>query len=196
MKGWICMLGLSVLVGCATTTACVGTGLITEEQKQTIDETAVKTERAVRPITETEEYYIGRGVAARILSQYGLYDDPDTVWYVNHIGRTLAMNSPRPYTYGGYHFTVLDTEEINAFACPSGIIFVTRGMLKLAQSEDELAAVLGHEIGHVSQKHGLKAISKARWTEVVTTMGAGAAKAYTGAELASLINLFEGGHGG
>lgn len=197
MKGWICILGLWVLVGCATTTqvattVCVGTGLITEEQKQAIDETAVKTERAVRPITETEEYYIGRGVAARILSQYELYDDPDTVWYVNHIGRTLAMNSPRPYTYGGYHFAVLDTEEINAFACPSGIIFVTRGMLKLAQSEDELAAVLGHEIGHVSQKHGLKAISKARWTEVVTTMGTGAAKVYTGAELASLINLFEG----
>ena len=197
MKGWIYMIGLAVLVGCATTTqvattVCVGTGLITEEQKQAIDKTAVKTARAVRPITETEEYYIGRGVAARILSQYELYDDPDAVWYVNHIGRTLAMSSSRPYTYGGYHFAVLDTEEINAFACPGGIIFVTRGMLRVVQSEDELAAVLGHEIGHVSQKHGLKAISKARWTEVVTTMGAEAAKTYTGAELASLISLFEG----
>jgi predicted Zn-dependent protease len=111
---------------------------------------------------------------------------------VNHIGKTLAINSPRPYTYGGYHFAVLDTDEINAFACPGGIIFITRGMLKLVHNEDELAAVLAHEIGHVVQKHGLKAINKARWTEVVTTLGTEAARAYTGAQLDSLINLFEG----
>ena len=83
-------------------------------------------------------------------------------------------------------------DEINAFACPGGIIFITRGMLNLVQNEDELAAVLAHEIGHVTQKHGLKAISKARWTQVVTTLGMEAAREYTGAQLDSLVNLFEG----
>jgi len=197
VKARILILLLSVLVGCATatqvaTTVGVGTGVITSEQKQAIDQTAIKTQRAVRPITERDEYYIGRGVAARILSQYRLYNDSEAIRYVNHIGGTLAINSPRPYTYGGYHFAVLDTDEINAFACPGGIIFITRGMLKLVHNEDELAAVLAHEIGHVTAKHGLKAISKARWTEVVTTLGTEAARAYTGAQLDSLINLFEG----
>lgn len=197
MKAKILIVVLPLLMGCATatqvaTTVGVGTGVITNGQKQMIDRTAIKAEKAARPITETEEYYIGRGVAARILSPYKLYDHPETIWYVNHIGKTLAINSARPYTYGGYHFAVLDTDEINAFACPGGIIFITRGMLNLVQNEDELAAVLGHEIGHVTQKHGLKAISKARWTQVVTTLGMEAAREYTGAQLDSLINLFEG----
>ena len=197
MMAKILVLVVSFLVGCTTatqvaTTVGVGTGVITDGQKQMIDRTAIKAEKAVRPITETEEYYIGRGVAARVLSQYDLYNHSETIWYVNHIGKTLAINSARPYTYGGYHFAVLDTDEINAFACPGGIIFITRGMLNLVQNEDELAAVLTHEIGHVTQKHGLKAISKARWTQVVTTLGMEAAREYTGAQLDSLVNLFEG----
>jgi len=197
MKARLWILLLPWLVGCATatqvaTTVGVGTGVISENEKQMIDRTAVKTEKAVRPITETEEYYIGRGVAARLLSQYDLYDHPETIRYVNHIGRTLVLHSSRPYTYGGYHFPVLDTEEINAFACPGGIVFVTRGMLNLTESEDELAAVLAHEIGHVTGKHGLKAISKARWTEAATTLGTEAARAYTDAQLDSLVDLFEG----
>jgi len=195
MKIWVLLLPL--LVGCATATKIatsvgVGAGVINDSHKQIIDKTAEKAERAARPITETEEYYIGRGVAARMLTQYKLYRHPQTTWYVNLVGRTLTLNSSRPYTYGGYHFAVLDTDEINAFACPGGVIFITRGMLDLAQSEDELAAVLAHEIGHVTQKHGLKAISNARWTEVATTLGMETAKQYSGAELGSLVNLFEG----
>ncbi len=197
MKTKIWLLLLPFLVGCATATKVatsvgVGTGVISHGQKQMIDKTAEKAEKAARPITETEEYYIGRGVAARILTQYKIYNDPQTIWYVNHVGRIVTLNSSRPYTYGGYHFALLDTDEINAFACPGGIIFITRGMLDLVQNEDELAAVLAHEIGHVTQKHGLKAISKARWTEVATTLGMEAAKQYSGAQLDSLISLFEG----
>ena len=197
MKARMLVLLLPLLLAYATatevvTTVGVGTGMITSEQKQAIDRTAVKAEKAARPITEREEYYIGRGVAARILSRDELYNHPETIWYVNHIGNTLAINSSRPCTYNGYHFAVLDTDEINAFACAGGIIFITRGMLKFVHNEDELAGVLAHEIGHVTQKHGLKAISKARWTEVVTTLGTEAARAYTGAQLDSLVSLFEG----
>jgi len=150
MKARMLVLLLPFLVGCATatevaTTVGVGTGMITSEQKQAIDRTAVKAEKAARPITEMEEYYIGRGVAARILSRDELYNHPETIGYVNHIGNTLAINSSRPCTYNGYHFAVLDTDEINAFACPGGIIFITRGMLKFVHNEDELAGVLAHE---------------------------------------------------
>jgi predicted Zn-dependent protease len=191
---FLCIIFLS---GCSTATQMVTSvgvesGVITPEQKRALDTTAVQAEKAARPITETEEYYIGRGVAARILSQYAVYEQPDAMRYINYVGRTLAMNSSRPYTYGGYHFAVLDTGEINAFACPGGMIFVTRGMLDIVQSEDQLAAVLAHEIGHINAKHGLKAISRARWTQVATALGLEAAKVYSGAQLTNLVELFQG----
>lgn len=197
MKKIILVLLVPMLVGCATatqvaTTMGVSAGYITEGQKQAMDKTAVKVEKAARPVSETEEYYIGRGVAATILTKYSLYRNPTVTAYVNYVGNTVAMGSPRPYTYGGYHFAVLDTEEINAFACPGGTIFVTRGMLKMVRTEDELAAVLSHEVGHVVQKHGLQAISSARWTEVVTTLATETAKTYTAAEMTSLVDLFQG----
>ena len=197
MKNIILLLLVPLLAGCATatqvaTSVAVSAGYMTEGQKEALDKTAVKVEKAARPVSETEEYYIGRGVAATILTKYSLYRNPTVTAYVNYVGNTVVMGSPRPYTYGGYHFAVLDTDEINAFACPGGAIFVTRGMLKLVRSEDELAAVLSHEVGHVAQKHGLQAISSARWTEVVTTLATETAKAYTAAEMAGLVDLFQG----
>ena len=197
MKKIILVLLVPMFMGCATatqvaTTVAVSTGYLTQGQKQALDKTAVKVEKAARPVSETEEYYIGRGVAATILTKYSLYRNQMVTAYVNSVGNTVAMGSPRPYTYGGYHFAVLDTDEINAFACPGGTIFVTRGMLKVVRTEDELAAVLSHEVGHVAQKHGLQAISTARWTEVVTTLAMETAKAYAAAEMASLVDLFQG----
>ena len=197
MKKIIFLLLAPMLFGCATATQVatsvgVSAGYITQEQKQALDKTAVKVEKAARPVSETEEYYIGRGVAATILSKYSLYHNQTVTAYVNYVGTTVAMASPRPYTYGGYHFAVLDTNEVNAFACPGGTIFVTRGMLKMVRNEDELAAVLSHEVGHVVEKHGLQAISTARWTEVVTTLATETAKTYTAAEMGSLVDLFQG----
>jgi predicted Zn-dependent protease len=191
------LVGVLILAGCSSATQMatsvgVSSGYISPEQKRLIDTTAVQTEKAARPITETEEYYIGRGVAARILSRYSVYENPDTMIYINCVGRALAMNSIRPYTYGGYHFAVLDTSEINAFACPGGLVFITRGMLDIVESEDQLAAVVAHEIGHIGAKHGLKAISRARWTQVATALGMEAARTYSGAELGNLVELFEG----
>ena len=197
MKKIFLLLLVPVFVGCATATQVatsvgVSAGYITEGQKQALDKTAVTAERAARPVSETEEYTIGRGVAAMILSRYSLYRHATVTAYVNHVGNTVVMGSPRPYIYGGYHFAALDTEEINAFACPGGTIFVTRGMLKMVSTEDQLAAVLSHEVGHVAHKHGLQAISTARWTEVVTTLATEAAKEYTAAEMAHLVDLFQG----
>jgi beta-barrel assembly-enhancing protease len=152
---------------------------------------ASKAQDASRPITDSEEYYIGRAVAARVLGNYKLDQNPGLNEYVNEVGQTVARKSSRPNPFRGYHFAVLDTEEINAFACPGGIIFVTRGLIKTCGNEDQLAAVLAHEVGHVADKDGINSISQARWTQVFTAMGTEAAKQYGGAA-GNLVSLFEG----
>ena len=186
-----------LLLGCAEV-AQVGTtvgqqmGAISKEDKERIDRLALETEKAARPMTEQEEYYVGRAVAATILGQYRLYRSEILTRYINEVGQTLALASDRPFTYGGYHLGILDTEEINALACPGGIIFITRGMLKKAQNEEELAAILAHEVGHVSHKDGIGAIQRSRWVQVATLLGSEAAKKVSGAEMAKLVSLFEG----
>jgi predicted Zn-dependent protease len=117
---------------------------------------------ATHKINEEEEYYIGRAVAANILGQYPLWKNREATRYVNLVGRTLALNSARPELYGGYHFALLDTTEANAFSAPGGIVFLTRGIVAMAGSEDELAAILAHEIQHVVVKDPLKAIKSQR----------------------------------
>jgi len=151
-----------------------------------------KTFEASRPLSDEEEYYVGRSVAARILSSYSLLENKKLTAYVNSVGKTVALNSDKPVTYGGYHFAVLNSKEINAFACPGGTIFVTKGMINAVESEDELAAVLAHEVAHVNNRDGVSAIQKARLTEVATLIGTEAAQRYTPAQLSQLVTVFEG----
>lgn len=94
-----------------------------------------------------EETAMGPLVAGRMLGALGLWNDQQAQQRVNTIGRWVAMQTPRddlPWT-----FAVLDTDEVNAFAAPGGYVFLTRGLYLLLQSDDEVAAVLGHEISHV-----------------------------------------------
>ncbi len=152
---------------------------------------ATKATEASRPITDSEEYYVGRAVAARILGKYKLDQNPKLTQYVNEVGETVARKSSRPNPFRGYHFAVLDTQEINSFACPGGTIFITRGLIQTCKNEDQLAAVLAHEVGHVANKDGINSISQARWTQVFTAMGTEAAKQYGGVA-GNLVGLFEG----
>jgi predicted Zn-dependent protease len=153
---------------------------------------ATKAQDASRPITDSEEYYVGRAVAARILTKYKLDQNAGLTEYVNEVGQTVARKSTRPDPFRGYHFAVLDTEEINAFAAPGGIIFVTRGLIKTCKNEEQLAAVLAHEVAHIANKDGINSISKARWSEVWTAMGKEAVTVYGGSVAAGLVSLFEG----
>ncbi|MBM3293837.1 MAG: hypothetical protein FJY82_04845 [Candidatus Aminicenantes bacterium] len=143
-------------------------------------------------ITEEEEYYIGRSVAALILSRYAVLDRPPLTQYLNTLGQAVVLASDRPEIYAGWHFLVLDTDEVNALAAPGGLIFVTKGLLSLCPDEDTLAMILAHEIGHITAKHGLQAIKKSRLTEAFTALGAQAAEAYGPAELAQITSIFEG----
>ncbi len=129
---------------------------------------------ATHQITEEEEYYIGRSVAANILGQYPLWKNSEATRYLNLIGNALVLRSARPEIYGGYHFALLDSPEANAFSAPGGIVFLTRGIVEMAASEDELAAILAHEIQHVVRKDPLKAIKSQRM-KALGTFAAGEA---------------------
>ncbi len=154
--------------------------------------TVQATSQASRPISDEEEYYIGRAVAARIFVSYPLLKNQNLTKYINTIGRVIALHSEKPFTYGGYHFAILNTNEINAFACPGGTILITRGMIELAQNEEELASILAHEIAHINHRDGINSIKQARWTEALTIIGTKALKEYGPAELSNLVSIFEG----
>lgn len=128
-------------------------------------------DEANREITATEEYYIGRAVAANILASSTPMTDWEAVFYVNEIGGVIAGFSPMPFTYGGWHFMILDDQSINALSCPGGIVLLNKGLCDLAVNEDELAAVLAHEAAHIALSHGIQSVEKAKITSAWTTLG-------------------------
>jgi len=155
---------------------------------------AVKSASAIahasEDFTPEQEYYIGRSVGAGLLAKYHPLNDPKATAYVNEVGQALAMFSDMPQTYGGYHFLIMDSEDINAFAAPGGLIFITRGMLHCCAGENALAAVLAHEIGHVQNKDALRAIKRSRVTEALGIIGGEAVKHASGGRLPQLTSLF------
>jgi predicted Zn-dependent protease len=110
-------------------------------------------------MSQADEISLGRKADAEVRKEYGVYQDPELQAYVNRVGQKLAKASHRPTI--AYRFTVVDSSEINAFALPGGYVYVTRGILPYLGSEAELAAVVGHEIGHVSARHGVRQQSAA-----------------------------------
>ncbi|MEA1919400.1 MAG: M48 family metalloprotease [Campylobacterota bacterium] len=148
--------------------------------------------KSMEDITPEQEYYIGRSISANLLSRYKPYNNKAVQEYINQIGLLVSYASDKPDIFGGYHFMVLDSDEINAFAAPGGFIFVTRGMLRCTDSEDAVAAILAHEIAHVTHQHGMQSIKKSRWSDVGMTLGSEAAKKYTSSEVSSLVSMFEG----
>jgi predicted Zn-dependent protease len=110
--------------------------------------------------TEAEEAQLGADISEMLRAKYGVVQDREVHRYVTLVGSILAQSSTRPALK--WQFIVLDTDGINAFAAPGGFIHITRGALALIQNEAELATVLGHEIGHVTAKHTLNAIQKAK----------------------------------
>jgi predicted Zn-dependent protease len=186
----------ALFFGCAEVTE-MGTqlaqeaGMISADQAESVKRGAQAIEKTYQDLTPEQEYYIGRAVVAQVLQTYPPLDQPEANTYLNLLGQSLAIFSDRPETFGGYHFLLLDSDEINAFAGPGGLILVTRGMLRCCETEDELAAVLAHEICHVEKKHGLSAIKQGRLTEAFTIIAAESAKQLGSEELASLTREFE-----
>lgn len=126
---------------------------------------------AAEKITPSQEYFLGRAVGAKILSNYGLYKDDNVQEYLNFICQAITINSEKPALYKGYFVAILDSDEINAFATSGGHILITKGLLKNVTSEDELAAVIAHEVSHIHLSHSIKAIKSSRTTEAVLKTG-------------------------
>ena len=111
-------------------------------------------------ISDADERKLGEEVSAKLRQEFGVYQDKDVTKYVSLVGKVLAQSSSRPYL--DWQFIVLDTDGVNAFASPGGIVHVTRGLLGLVRNESELAGVLGHEVTHVTAKHTVRAIEKSK----------------------------------
>ncbi|MFC1517107.1 M48 family metalloprotease [Candidatus Margulisiibacteriota bacterium] len=108
--------------------------------------------------SEQQEVEMGKEYHPQISKLYIVYDDPELIAYVDRVGLKVAAVSHRSNL--DYTFTVLDSPIVNAFAVPGGYVYVTRGILERMNSEDELASVLGHEIGHVSARHSMQRMSQ------------------------------------
>jgi predicted Zn-dependent protease len=109
-------------------------------------------------LSDADERKIGEQVSAELCNTFGVYQDAAVTKYVSLVGNVLAQASSRPNLQ--WEFIVLDTDGINAFASPGGLVHITRGALGLIKNEAELAGVLGHEITHVTEKHTVNSIQK------------------------------------
>ncbi|MEM7195981.1 MAG: M48 family metalloprotease [Pseudomonadota bacterium] len=105
-------------------------------------------------MSESQEIELGRKHHRQVLQQYPVYNDKELQNYVSALGQRLADASHRSHL--DFSFTVLDSPEVNAFALPGGYIYITRGIMSYMNSEEELAGVLGHEIGHVTARHSVR----------------------------------------
>lgn len=129
------LLTATLLAGCGT---------------QVVNPVTGQTERTA--MSEQDEIAEGQKQHQQVLKEYGVYNNPRVQAYVNEVGQKLAAQSHRANLK--WTFTVLDSTEINAFALPGGYVYITRGIMAYLESEAELAGVLGHEIGHVTARHG------------------------------------------
>jgi predicted Zn-dependent protease len=128
-------------------------------------------------LNAADSYFIGRAVGANILRLYRPYTaNPALLAYLQNICDAITVNSPRPEFYNGYHLMILDTPEINALTTPGGHIFVTRGFIGLAGSEDALAAIIAHEIAHIQLEHSVELINRMSLTWELTGQGRRAAE--------------------
>lgn len=110
-------------------------------------------------MSEQQEIQMGAQAHKDVMKEYGLVENPELQAYVTRVGKALAAKSHRANL--GWHFTVVDSPDVNAFALPGGYIYITRGIMAYLNSEAELAGVLGHEIGHVTARHGVRQQSAA-----------------------------------
>lgn len=126
-------------------------------------------EREFVLMSERQEIALGRDADQDITRSMGLYEDEEWQEYVDELGQRMAADSERPDL--PWTFRVLDDPTVNAFALPGGYIYFTRGILAHFSSEAEMAGVLGHEIGHVTARHGVRQVSRAQLAQLGLGVG-------------------------
>ena len=149
--------------------------------------------REVVLMSEEDEREVGREAAEQIQLELGLLPADSLSAYVQEIGGRLARLSPRAGVT--YQFRIVNLPEVNAFALPGGYVYISRGLLVLANSEDELANVMAHELAHVAARHAAQRHSRAVGTGIVSVLGMIAAGAFGGFD-AALVAAQVGGAAG
>ena len=155
---------VALLLGATPAFAQFGVGEITKRAGQA-------QQLAELSVSEKEERDLGDGVSATVRSEFGVVQDAALTKYVSLVGNVLAKASSRPDLK--WEFIVLDTDGVNAFAAPGGLVHITKGALGLIKTESELAGVLGHEIAHITKKHTVNSIKRSKGTKIATEEAGG-----------------------
>lgn len=119
-------------------------------------------------VSEAREQQLGAQIAANLNARVPLVQDVPLTLYVNDLGNLIARHSERPNLR--YHFYIVDTDAVNAFALPGGYIYVDRGLIQRTRTVSELAGVLAHEIAHVALRHGAKNLQRQMRTRSMSTV--------------------------
>ncbi|MBN2356649.1 M48 family metalloprotease [candidate division KSB1 bacterium] len=125
--------------------------------------------RELMLLSENDEVALGQQTDQQIIETYGIYQDAQLNSYINQLGQRMAKITHRPQL--NYHFKVLDTPVINAFAVPGGYVYFTRGILAFLNDEAEFAGVMGHELGHVNARHSAQQYSKIQLAQLGLGIG-------------------------
>jgi Putative Zn-dependent protease len=136
-------------------------------------------------MSEQEELALGRQHSRQVMKTYRLYDNPALQQYIQSVGDRVARVSHRQSLI--YRFTLLDSPQVNAFALPGGYIYITRGLLAYLNSEAELAAVLGHELGHVTARHSVRQHSLSTATHLIGGLIAAASGVQGAGQLSNIL---------
>src|SRR5262245_2457557 len=142
--------------------------------------------RQIVLVSESQEIAMGRESDPQVRQEYGVADNQAVQQYLQTLGKKLAAVSHRPNLE--WHFTVVDSPVVNAFAIPGGYIYITRGILAYLGNEAELAGVMGHEIGHVTARHSVRQITRQELAQIGLGVGSVLSPA-----LGQLGNLAESG---
>jgi predicted Zn-dependent protease len=142
-------------------------------------------------MSEKSELEKGKELHEETIKEQAVYHDEELEAYVNRVGQKLAAISHRPELT--YTFTIIDSPDINAFALPGGYVYINRGLMTFLTSEAQLAAVLGHEIGHITARHAVRQQTAARSGNILTTTASIASVLTTGTNvLGETAGLFGG----
>ncbi len=125
-------------------------------------------QRSLILISTEQEVQIGEGVDQNLRQEFKVLPEGELTAYIDGVGRRVAAHADRKDVT--YHFAVLDDDIVNAFAAPGGFIYITTGLLKAARSEAEVAAVLGHEVGHVVGRHSVRRLQTAYGVALATDL--------------------------
>ena len=115
-------------------------------------------------VSQDQEVELGRENAAQVNAQLPIVNDPVVAGYIQELGQSIASKTSRADL--DWHFYVVNTTQVNAFALPGGYVYVNRGLIETADHLDELTGTLGHEIGHVVERHAVKQMEKAQKTNI------------------------------